>query len=70
MISDSVPLLKPCPFCGNDLNRQDFYHDTVYPVGTTPRLYSINCDEGSGGCGVQILGDNVQAVVRKWNTRQ
>lgn len=69
MISESVPYLKPCPFCGNDLNKQDFYHDTVYPISRHPTTWSIHCAEEYGGCSAEIIGNNVEDIVKKWNRR-
>jgi|LauGreDrversion4_2_1035121.scaffolds.fasta_scaffold361812_4 hypothetical protein len=62
--------LKPCPFCGNDLNQQDFWHETVYPYNRQKTIWSVNCAEEVGGCSAQMFADSVEEVVKKWNKRQ
>ena len=62
--------IKPCPFCGHDLNTQDEL-DTIYPVGhsfDTP-VYQIVCQTSSGGCDASILGDSKEDCIRRWNRR-
>lgn len=62
-----MPVLLPCPFCGHDLNVQDYDHDTVYPAA--PGVWSINCAEEHGGCSAQILASTPAQCVDKWNRR-
>lgn len=54
MIADYI-YLRPCPFCGNDLNKQD-PEDTIYPATKSGEILQIVCGEYSGGCGATILG--------------
>ena len=61
--------LEPCPFCGHDLNQQDLWHETIYPVDRVRSIWAVNCAEEVGGCGANILGYNSDEAVAKWNTR-
>lgn len=62
--------LLPCPFCGNDLNRQDPL-DTIYPaiLLAGSNVYTIVCQEAAGGCEANILGETPEECVQKWNRR-
>ena len=61
--------LKSCPFCGNDLNSQDLWHETIYPHNKDRSIWSINCAEECGGCGAQLLGSSADDCIEKWNHR-
>ena len=70
-------LVKPCPFCGlqmQDSDADDYLHQ-ILGAGTSSsewgakRFWSINCLEVAGGCGVQMLGDTEEEVIHKWNRR-
>jgi hypothetical protein len=61
--------LKPCPFCGHDLNQQDFWHESVYPQSRGASIWSVNCAEETGGCSAQILGSSAEDAVKNWNKR-
>jgi hypothetical protein len=56
--------LKPCPFCGNDLNNQDPL-DTVYPADREDTLYQVVCQV----CSATILGESRQDAISCWNMR-
>lgn len=56
--------LLPCPFCGNNLNQQD-WRDTVYPINQLRTMYQIVCQD----CSATILADNPDHAVLLWNTR-
>lgn len=60
--------LKPCPFCGHNLNTQDPL-DTIYPVDREKTVYQIVCNEYSGGCDTTILGGSIVECINKWNRR-
>lgn len=64
--------ILPCPFCGNDLNKQDPI-DTIYPT-TKPdhiskQLWKIVCQEHYGGCSATILGWSKEECIKLWNRR-
>ena len=62
--------LKPCPFCGNDLNKQDEM-DTIYLAFRFREepLYQIVCQEHYGGCSATILGYSKEECIELWNRR-
>lgn len=64
-------MIKPCPFCGNDIQKQFDYDnfDTIYPVGKSD-LYQIVCGEWYGGCSATMLGSSVEDCINKWNKRK
>lgn len=64
--------LLPCPFCSNDLSKQDPI-DTIYPT-TRPdeiglQLWQIVCQEPYGGCSATILGWSKEECIELWNRR-
>lgn len=63
--------IKPCPFCGHDLEAQ--YNagnmDILYPITRERDIWNIVCDVHSGGCGAIMLGDDMYECVELWNTR-
>ena len=61
--------LKPCPFCGHDLNQQDLWHETVYPVDRTKTIWAVNCAEEFSGCGASMLGSSAEDAINNWNKR-
>jgi len=61
--------LKPCPFCGHDLNQQDLWHETVYPIDKQKTIWSVNCAEETGGCSASILGSSGDDAINNWNKR-
>ena len=61
--------LKPCPFCGHDLNQQDLWHETVYPTDRQKTIWSVNCAEETSGCGASILGSSAEDAINNWNKR-
>jgi hypothetical protein len=63
---DDVDLL-PCPFCGFSLDPNDA--DCIYPVGKRRNLWALHCYETGGGCGAEVLGNSVEDVINKWNSR-
>ena len=66
--SNVQPKLLPCPFCDNDLNRQD-PQDTIYPIDRTGTIWNVVCTESSGGCDASIMADTPEQAIKKWNTR-
>ena len=65
---DLLNHLKPCPFCGNDINKQDPL-DTIYPMGRETNIYEIVCQQSAGGCDAMILGGSIEECIKKWNRR-
>jgi hypothetical protein len=63
--------IKPCPFCGSEVDGYKDSGDFIYPVPTASgaRLYEINCLSIYGGCGASILGNSPEECIEKWNTR-
>lgn len=61
--------LKPCPFCGSDVDSYKDSQDFIYPVTKDKSLWNINCLEIYDGCSVQILGDSPEECIEKWNKR-
>jgi hypothetical protein len=53
-----------CPFCGNDLNEQD-YLDTIYPLNREKTLYNCVCNH----CEASVIGYNAYDVLKRWNYR-
>jgi hypothetical protein len=64
---------KLCPFCGNDLNKQDIL-DTVYPVARDQfgnyHIWRVVCQGNAGGCDASILGDSKEEAIKSWNKRK
>ena len=58
------PIFKPCPFCGNDLNAQD-YMDTLYPSNRDATLWQVVCQL----CSATMLGETKEEAVESWNNR-
>lgn len=61
-MSDTVPELRPCPFCGGGAN---YYHDDEVH-------HSVNCINGGylGDCGATVWGyDSKENAYKAWNTR-
>lgn len=63
--------LKPCPFCGNDMNFQYQIdpEDTIYPINKEHTLWNLVCAFTNGGCDVSMLGSSPQVCIDKWNRR-
>ena len=62
----------PCPFCGNDLNKQDIL-DTVYPASEGRfgyKLWQVVCQGNAGGCDASILADSEEDAIKAWNKRK
>ena len=57
-------ILKECPFCGYDLNTQD-YQDTVYPSNRDRTLWQVVCQQ----CSATMLGESKEEAISMWNTR-
>lgn len=71
-----IPELRPCPFCGNDLQAQYQAEplDTIYPGGNTRvageySYWQVVCGEWWGGCSASVLGSSQLDCVEKWNKR-
>lgn len=60
--------LACCPFCGFEPKESDA--DCIYPVDHSRKVWSLNCYETGGGCGVSVLGSSVGDVIKRWNTRK
>ena len=76
--------MKPCPFCGEEVEEDD-----IYPTGSgwkdhgdglrsyhsfrhVPQeqwCYSVHCEVTRGGCGVEMSGDTKQEAIDNWNRR-
>ena len=56
--------LKPCPFCGNNLNAQCPL-DTIYPDNRELTLWQVTCND----CGVMMLGESKEDAIASWNAR-
>lgn len=56
--------LLPCPFCGQDLNKQD-HMDTVYPAARDMTLWQVVCQT----CSATMLGESKKDAIEHWNTR-
>ena len=63
--------LKPCPFCGNDMNVQYQVNpeDTIYPLDKEHTLWNLVCAFTNGGCDASMLGSSPQICIDKWNRR-
>lgn len=59
--------LLPCPFCGFRPDPDEA--DCIYKVYPWSRVYVLNCYESHGGCSASVLGDSIEEVVKRWNTR-
>lgn len=51
-----------------ELELRTYHSHREYKDGDNS-CYKIVCNESQGGCGVQIHGDSVEEVIRKWETR-
>lgn len=58
--------LKPCPFCGMQLNIKD--EDTSYPT-RAEGVWNLGCAGVYGGCDTYVLGDDEADCIKKWNKR-
>jgi Lar family restriction alleviation protein len=56
--------LKPCPFCGRDIDDQDPM-DTVYPMNREMSLWTVVCND----CNASIIGHSKVEAIEFWNTR-
>lgn len=69
-------LLKNCPFCGNNLNKQDPL-DTLYPAfrwhnpdtEQEETVWHIVCQVNAGGCDCEVYGSSPQESIDNWNRR-
>lgn len=61
--------IKPCPFCGSDVDRYKDSEDFIYPIDRTGDLYEIHCLGIYGGCDASILGESPEDCIEKWNKR-
>jgi hypothetical protein len=76
-INPSEEVLKPCPFCGfqPDRNDPDCIYPAISPVYDAEesqmifKVWNINCYESGGGCSAHILGSSAEDCIKKWNTR-
>jgi len=68
-MSEERPELKPCPFCGFDLDAFEYFDDTIYPKGRDRTVWSVNCAHFAGGCDASVLGDSEQDAINNWNKR-
>ena len=79
--------MKPCPFCGKEVDLTD--PDVLYPSGiywterngykyyhgrdeltdNSHKVMTLECPEGSGGCGISMMADSKEEVFEKWNRR-
>ena len=56
--------LKPCPFCGRNIDDQDPL-DTVYPSDREMSLWQVVC----GSCSATMLGQTKVQAIEMWNMR-
>lgn len=59
--------LKPCPFCGNNMNLQYQVNpeDTIYPISNRDHTpWNLVC-----ACDASMLGSSLQDCINKWNRR-
>lgn len=59
--------LKPCPFCGKDMDIND--PDTLHPTNRMHTEWIICCVEHACGCGSSMHGDDKYNTILKWNQR-
>lgn len=65
-----LPHIKPCPFCGTEINLDDL-DDALHSYRVKDgMIWSLNCLECYGGCNAQMLGDTEKEVIEKWNRRR
>lgn len=61
---DSVHHLRPCPFCGSDMD--SFAGMTPAAFAKGPSDFAVNCDCGSMG----PFAPTMEGAVAAWNTRR
>jgi len=82
-LSDQPPPMKPCPFCGHQMDMDN--PDTVYPNGTGWKIGEDGIRTYHDarevpreqwcysvhcvGCGVEVSGDSRQECLDKWHRR-
>ena len=59
------PALKPCPFCGSRDRKPLLYSYEVDADDQPLPPIFILCKP----CGIQLVGETEEEVVRRWNTR-
>jgi hypothetical protein len=61
-----IDVIKGCPFCGaQGLDTSD---GSAFPAGREENTYWIaRC--GNPDCHAEVLGDNEEDAIRKWNRR-
>ena len=61
--------LKPCPFCGSDVDSYKDSADFIHPASKDKTVWQINCCSVYGGCDASILGDSPEDCIEKWDKR-
>ena len=66
-IEKSGRYLKPCPFCGFELDPSDM--DCIYPATREGDIFQVVCHESGGGCSATVLGLTPTDAIKNWNKR-
>lgn len=66
--------IKPCPFCGQNVDSLKEDPDFCYPATrpdphTGNQVFRAGCIECAGGCGAEVLGNSPSDAIERWNTR-
>lgn len=59
--------LKPCPFCGNDVNDDEGCFQSGGFIGPKTPVWSVRC--GNPSCNADVSAASADAAIAAWNTR-